>query len=74
MVWLWYRSVGEQHNGSENDHTLIHVTRWTWCYKGLCGRVNTAKYNNNNNNNNNNCLLQSGCYPVAVVILHVNKT
>jgi len=28
-------------------------------------------YNNNNNNNNN--LLQLGCNPVAVVILHVNK-
>ena len=25
-------------------------------------------------NNNNNNLLQSGCHPVAVVILHVNKT
>ena len=29
---------------------------------------------NNNNNNNNNYLLQLGCQPVAVVILHVNKT
>jgi len=28
----------------------------------------------NNNNNNNSNLLQLGCYPVAVVILHVNKT
>ena len=27
-----------------------------------------------NNNNNNIYLLQLGCYPVAVVILHVNKT
>jgi len=26
------------------------------------------------NNNNNIYLLQLGCYPVAVVILHVNKT
>jgi len=26
-----------------------------------------------NNNNNNIYLLQLGCYPVAVVILHVNK-
>jgi len=25
------------------------------------------------NNNNNIYLLQLGCYPVAVVILHVNK-
>jgi len=28
---------------------------------------------NNNNNNNNIYLLQLGCYPVAVVILHVYK-
>jgi hypothetical protein len=25
----------------------------------------------NNNNNNNNNLLQMGCHPVAVIILHV---
>jgi len=37
-------------------------------------RDNGPGYNNNNNNNNNNYLLQLGCYPVAVVILHVNKT
>ena len=30
--------------------------------------------NNNNNNNNNIYLLKLGCYPVAVIILHVNKT
>ena len=32
-------------------------------------------YNNNNNNNNNNYiyLLQLGCHPLAVVILHVYK-
>ena len=30
-------------------------------------------YNNNNNNNNNIYLLQLGCHPVAVVILHVYK-
>jgi hypothetical protein len=32
---------------------------------------------NNNNNNNNNIfiyLLQLGCHPVAVIILHVNQT
>ena len=37
----------------------------------------TRHINNNNNNNNNYYyyyLLQLGCYPVAVVILHVNKT
>ena len=33
-----------------------------------------AGENNNNNNNNNIYLLQLVCYPVAVVILHVNKT
>ena len=33
-----------------------------------------GRFNNNNNNNNNIYLLQLGCYPVAVVILHVNKT
>ena len=36
-----------------------------------------APNNNNNNNNNNNYyyyLLQLGCHPVAVVILHVYKT
>jgi len=32
------------------------------------------RINNNNNNNNNFYLLQLGCYSVAVVILHVNKT
>ena len=29
---------------------------------------------NNNNNNNSIYLLQLGCYPVAMFILHVNKT
>jgi len=33
--------------------------------------IEEADYNNNNNNNI--YLLQLGCYPVAVVILHVNK-
>jgi len=33
-----------------------------------------GEINNNNNNNNNIYLLQFGCYPVTVVILHVNKT
>ena len=30
--------------------------------------------NNNNNNNNNIYLVQLGCNPAAVVILHVHKT
>jgi hypothetical protein len=29
---------------------------------------------NNNNNNNNIYLLQLSCYPVAAVVIHVNKT
>jgi len=37
------------------------------------GKVNGVLYSENSANNNNN-LLQLGCYPVAVVILHVNKT
>jgi len=36
----------------------------------VCLRCTT----NLNNNNNNNNILQLGCYPVAVVILHVYKT
>jgi len=46
--------------------------------------LTAIRYNNNNNNNNNHnnyyyyyyyyyYLLQLGCYPVAVVILQVNK-
>jgi len=37
-----------------------------------CGFESRRGYNNNNNNNI--YLLQLGCHPVAVVILHVNKT
>jgi len=39
-----------------------------YIYVSLCNN------NNNNNNNNNIYLLQLGCYLVAVIILHVNKT
>jgi len=48
----------------------------THCTGGWRGpRTGPDGYNNNNNNNNNNnTLLQLGCHPVAVVILHVNKT
>ena len=35
--------------------------------------LNNSNNNNNNNNNNNIYLLQLGCHPVAVVILHVYK-
>ena len=37
-------------------------------------KITQTHNNNNNNNNNNTYLLQLGCYPVAVVILHVYKT
>ena len=37
------------------------------------GHIVNNNNNNNNDNNNNIYLLQLGCYPVAVVILHVNK-
>ena len=39
-------------------------------------RINNNNNNNNNNDNNNNniYLLQLGCNPVAVVMLHVYKT
>jgi len=40
----------------------------------FCCFSNDMWAGNNNNNNNNIYLLQLGCYPVAVVILHANKT
>jgi len=49
------------------------VLKYKTCY-GDCSGMSTYQNNNNNNNNNNTYLLQLGCYPVAVVILHVNKT
>jgi len=33
-----------------------------------------SKFLEDNNNNNNNNLLEWGCHPMAVAILHVNKT
>ena len=35
--------------------------------------LHKGDYDDDGNNNNNNNLLQLGCYPVAVVILHVYK-
>jgi len=40
----------------------------------LISQVHLPSSVNNNNNNNNIYLLQLGCHPVAVVILHVYKT
>jgi len=52
-----------------NRPCLLRGMNWRiWRYKHL----KLTFYNNNNNNNNN--LLQLCCHPVAVVILHVNKT
>jgi hypothetical protein len=45
-------------------------TRVAKCTEVDCGILGTF----NNNNNNNIYLLQLGCHPVAVVILHVHKT
>ena len=51
---------------------MLGLMQISWCQ--------VHKGNNNINNNNNNYyyyyyyLLQFDCYPVAVVILHVNKT
>jgi len=46
-------------------HFMLSAGRSGWNCRCL--------FNNNNNNNNNIYFLQLGCYPVAVVILHVNK-
>ena len=41
------------------------------CGNEPSGSIKSGEFLNNNNNNNN--LLQLGCHPVAVVILHVYK-
>jgi len=46
------------------------VRKWVWMFNE--GRENVHD-EARSNNNNNIYLLQLGCYPVAVVILHVNK-
>jgi len=44
-------------------------------YEEVAEFINLGTLISNNNNNNNNIYsLQLGCYQVAVVILHVNKT
>ena len=48
----------------------------SYMYTDFHVKYNTNNNNNNDNNNNNYYyyyLLQLGCYPVAVVILHVYK-
>ena len=64
--------------------TKTTCTKWKpmtgkWCKPVLIAArilllLPFKKYNNNNNNNNNNNKLQLVSHPVAVVILHVNKT
>ena len=53
---------------TDDDMALAHCVLDTQDYKHFLGM------RNNNNNNNNIYLLHLGCHPVAVVILHVNKT
>jgi len=57
-------------SASERPQTFVLDRAATGAGWGRSRRLH--QYNNNNNNNNN--LLQLGCHPVAVVILHVNKT
>ena len=59
---------------------VYSVAQWTLLYE-LCSCVASLQIGSsswlvpvyNNNNNNNIYLLQLGCYPVAVVILHVYR-
>ena len=53
-------------NFMETDDVHTHILSNKHCFSGQ-----RRWYNNNNNNI---YLLQLGCYSVAVVILHVNKT
>jgi len=50
----------------QNAQNMVNINGWSF--------LSFKDDNNNNNNNNNIYLLQLGCYPVAVAILHVNKT
>ena len=52
---------------------LVHKNRFDHDSRGVGGKQFDI-YNNKNNNYYYYYLVQSGCYPVAVVILHVNKT
>ena len=60
------------------EHHLWPIIIGKMLWKVVCAstRKVTRLFNNNNNNNNNNniYLLQLGCHPVAVVVLHVYKT
>jgi len=56
----------------------LNVTLYVHCVACVyCGRAEgfgrRAYEDDNDDNNNNNNLLQLGCHPVAVVILHVHK-
>ena len=60
------------HVGDKNQ-SLTGV--WEYTVITVCSEnLRNNEYNNNNNNNNSIYLLKLGCYPVAVVVLHVNKT
>jgi hypothetical protein len=75
---------GRNRNATVINNDQLAVTLITKSSNEDCVAVEVRSeavklYNNNNNNNKNNnnyyyYLLQLGCHPVAVVILHVNKT
>ena len=62
-------------NNNKKLYTVLSCvgvfTFCTCCKILICFVCFVASFNNNNNNNI--YLLQLGCHPVAVVILHVNK-
>ena len=78
---VWLRNVGKFVCKRENKQRKLHTESveeqneegpinrsWHICVC-ICIHINIR-----NNNNNNIYLLQLGCHPVAVVILHVYKT
>jgi len=87
MAHMAWRTAPELNEATERGFTVIYVVsledvvsmsvqlRVSMLKNADCITSVTLREKNNNNNNNNNIyLLQLGCHPVAVVILHVNKT
>ena len=54
--------------------SLKYESRWGSEWRVCSTHIEEIGQVYNNNNNNNNNLLQLGCHPVAVIILHVYKT
>ena len=65
VTWHWGAFVKQQLQWKSNEHYTTCV-----CVCSLRYPANTE----HNNTNDNIYLLQLGCHPVTVVILHVNKT